>query len=131
MMKSVQTNKIGFLGEDFQYKLVHEFIEDKEFFKDLCDIVDQNLFTDPNLKTIVGVMRDYYKREQNVPNYDLIKIELRNKAHNTAEAELYDNLCDKIHNTSSEGCGRIRELAEKFFKQQNMIRVAHEIINIA
>ena len=131
MMKSVQTNKIGFLGEDFQYKLVHEFIEDKEFFKDLCDIVDQNLFTDPNLKTIVGVMRDYYKREQNVPNYDLIKIELSNKAHNTAEAELYDNLCDKIHNTSSEGCGRIRELAEKFFKQQNMIRVAHEIINIA
>ena len=61
MMKSVQTNKIGFLGEDFQYKLVHEFIEDKEFFKDLCDIVDQNLFTDPNLKNIVGDMRDYYK----------------------------------------------------------------------
>ena len=31
MAKNTQ-NKIGFLGEDYQYKLVHEFIEDKEFF---------------------------------------------------------------------------------------------------
>jgi hypothetical protein len=55
MAKNTQ-NKIGFLGEDYQYKLVHEFIEDKEFFKDLCDIVDQNVFTDPSIKTFVGVM---------------------------------------------------------------------------
>jgi replicative DNA helicase len=32
---------------------------------------------------------------------------------------------------SSEGSNYIRELAEKFFKQQNMIRVANEIIKIA
>ena len=32
MAKNTQ-NKIGFLGEDYQYKLVHEFIEDKEWKK--------------------------------------------------------------------------------------------------
>ena len=42
-------NMLGFLGEDFQYKVVHEFVEDKEFFKDLQEIINQNLFTDPNL----------------------------------------------------------------------------------
>jgi replicative DNA helicase len=131
MAKSAQTNKLGFLGEDFQYKLVHEFIEDKEFFKDLCDIIDQNMFTDPNLKTVVGVMRDYYKKEQTPPNYDVLKIALANKAHNETEKEYYIAIVDKIHSLSSEGAGYIRELAEKFFKQQNMIRVAHEIIKIA
>jgi len=131
MAKTAQTNKLGFLGEDFQYKLVHEFIEDKEFFKDLCDIIDQNLFTDPNLKTLVGVMREYYKKEQVPANYDLIKIALANKSHNETEKEYYDAIVDKIHGISSEGSNYIRELAEKFFKQQNMIRVANEIIKIA
>ena len=103
MAKNAQTNKLGFLGEDFQYKLVHEFVEDKEFFKDLCDIIDQNLFTDPNLKTLVGVMKELYKKEQFAPGYDSIKIALANKAHNETEKEYYDAIVDKIHNTSSEG----------------------------
>ena len=131
MAKTAQTNKIGFLGEDFQYKLVHHFIEDKEFFKDLCDIVDQNLFTDPNLKTLVGVMREIYKKDQFVPGYDNLKIILADKSHNETEKEFYLAIVDKIHEISSEGSEYIKELAEKFFKQQNMIRVAHEIIKIA
>jgi hypothetical protein len=131
MAKTAQTNKIGFLGEDFQYKLVHHFIEDKEFFKDLCDIVDQNLFTDPNLKTLVGVMREIYKKDQFVPGYDNLKIVLADKSHNETEKEFYIAIVDKIHEISSEGSEYIKELAEKFFKQQNMIRVAHEIIKIA
>ena len=131
MAAVTQINKIGFLGEDFQYKLVHEFVEDREFFKDLCDIVDQNVFTDPNLKTFVGVMKEFYKTYQVVPSYTDLKIALSNKAHNTIEKEYYDALVDKVHETSSEGSGHTRDLAEKFFKQQNMIRVANEIIRIA
>ena len=47
---------LGYLGEDFQYKLVHTFMEDKEFFKELNNIVDQNMFTDSTLKMYVGLM---------------------------------------------------------------------------
>jgi len=131
MAKNAQNNKLGFLGEDFQCKLAHAFVEDKEFFKDLCDIVDQNLFTDPNLKTFVGVMREYYKKRQSVPNYDTIKILLTEKSHNQTEKEFYDAFVDKIHNIVEDDSEYIKESAEKFFKQQNMIRVANEIIKIA
>lgn len=130
MAKNTQ-NKIGFLGEDYQYKLVHEFIEDKEFFKDLCDIVDQNVFTDPSIRTFVGVMKELYKSNQFVPSYDTMKIALSSKAHNETEKEYYLAVVDKIQSLVYEGSEYIRELAEKFFKQQNMIRVAHEIIKIA
>lgn len=131
MAKNAQNNKLGFLGEDFQCKLAHAFVEDKEFFKDLCDIVDQNLFTDPNLKTFVGVMREYYKKRQSVPNYDTIKILLTEKSHNQTEKEFYDAFVDKIHKIAEDDSEYIKESAEKFFKQQNMIRVANEIIKIA
>jgi len=130
-MAKTNDNKLGFLGEDYQYKLVHEFISDREFFKDLCDIIDQNLFSDPNLRMIVGAMREYYKTQQTVPDYSLLKIIMANKSHNDTEKEYYLAIIDKVQSMSLEGSAYIRDLAEKFFKQQNMIRVANEIIKIA
>ena len=57
---------LGYLGEDFQYKLVHTFMEDKEFFKELNNIVDQNMFTDSTLKMYVGLMKEYYEDRKSV-----------------------------------------------------------------
>ena len=51
-------DKIGFLGEDFQYKFVHHLMNDEVFFRDINGIVDQNIFTDPRLKVFVGLMKD-------------------------------------------------------------------------
>lgn len=127
----VNENKLGFLGEDYQYKLVKEFISDKEFFKDLCDIIDQNLFSDKSLRGIVAAMREYYQKHQTVPDFSLLKIIMAEKSHSETEREYNLAIIDKIHDTSSEGAGYVRDVAEKFFKQQNMIRVANEIITIA
>ena len=55
-MAKTDRKDLGYLGEDFQYKLVHTFMEDKEFFKDLNNIIDQNMFTDASLKMYVGMI---------------------------------------------------------------------------
>ena len=128
-----QNNKkdLGFLGEKFQYRLAHEFMENHTFFEDLCSIVDQNMFTDPNLKTFVGVMKNYFEREGNVPSYEMMEIELRDISHSDKEIETYLAIIEKIRNTTSEGVDRIREKAEKFFRQQNIVKTANEILRIA
>lgn len=122
---------LGYLGEDFQYKLVHAFMDDKEFFKDLNAIVDQNMFTNPTLKVFVGVMKEYYEREEAVPSYTMMGIALNEKSHNDIEKETFEATLEKIKNTESDGSNYIRTLAEKFFKQQNIVRVANEILRIA
>ena len=122
---------LGFLGEKFQYRLAHEFMENHTFFEDLCSIVDQNMFTDPNLKTFVGVMKNYFEREGNVPSYEMMEIELRDISHSDKEIETYLAIIEKIRNTTSEGVDRIREKAEKFFRQQNIVKTANEILRIA
>ena len=128
-----QTNKkdLGFLGEKFQYKLTHEFMENHTFFEDLSSIIDQNMFTDPNLKTFVGVMKNFFEREGNVPSYDMMEIELRDISHSDKEIETYLAIIEKVKNTPSDGVDRIRDLAERFFRQQNIVRTANEILRIA
>lgn len=122
---------LGYLGEDFQYKLVHEFIANHTFFEDLSPIIDQNMFTDPNLKVFVGVMKNYYERQESVPKYDYMEIELRNISHSEREAETYLAVLEKVKNIPTDGVERTRDLAERFFRQQNIIKTAHEILKIA
>jgi replicative DNA helicase len=122
---------LGYLGETFQYRLAHEFMENHTFFEDLSSIIDQNMFTDPNLKTFVGAMKNYYEREGHVPSYDMLEVELRDISHSDKEIETYLAILEKVRNSASDGVERTRELAEKFFKQQNIIRTANEILKIA
>jgi replicative DNA helicase len=89
------------------------------------------MFTDPNLKTFVGVMKNYYERGGVVPSYDMMDVELRNISHSERETETYEAIIEKIKNTPTEGVDRIRELAEKFFRQQNIVKTANEILKIA
>ena len=42
---SVDKSPLKYLGEDYQYKLVKEFMEDKDCFKELAPIIDQNMLT--------------------------------------------------------------------------------------
>ena len=130
MIKNDRQN-LGYLGEDFQYKLIHTFMEDKEFFKDLNVIIDQNMFTNPALKVFVGVMKDYYEREEAVPSYQMMGIALNERSHNEIDRETYKAIIKKIQDTPSDGVEYIRDLATKFFKQQNIVKTANEILKIA
>ena len=130
-MAQQRKDNLGYLGEAYQYKLAHEFMENHTFFEDLSPIIDQNMFTDPNLKTFVGVMKNYYEREGNVPRYEYMEIELRNISHSNKETETYLAVLDKVKNAPSDGVERTRELAEKFFRQQNIVKTANEILKIA
>ena len=61
-MAKVVKNDLGYLGIDFQYRLIGSFINEPNFFKDLESIIDQNMFTDQYLRVIVGVMKEYFAK---------------------------------------------------------------------
>ena len=124
-------DNLGYLGEDFQYKLVHEFMDNHTFFEDLNPIIDQNMFTDPNLKTIVGVLKNYYEKYNIVSDYDNVGIELRDLSRSEKEKETYLAVLEKVRNTNPSGVESTREKAEVFFRQQNIVRTANEILRIA
>lgn len=132
MGKTLNKNNLGYLDVGFQYKLVKIFVEDSKFFEDLVPIIDQNAFTDQLLRTFVGTMKDYYSKESVVPSYEIMGFLLSDKARTEIELEEWKSLIHKLKfDVSYEGYSLVKENALKFFKQQNLIRVANKILEIA
>ena len=132
MNKQLDKNKLGYLGIDFQYKLLKIFIEEQKFFEDVASIVDQNAFSDALLRTFVGTIKDYFIKNGVVPSYEFLGILLNEKAKTETDKEEYSALIHKLRfDVSYEGCDTVKEMALKFFKQQNLIKVANKILEIA
>ena len=128
--KTVEKDKLGFLGEDFQYRLVSVFMRDTKYFKHLERVIEQDKFTVPELRMITGIMKDYYHEFDVVPSYEILLIKLREKTRDDLQMEMYIEIVDKLQGMSSEGEDYTKELGSKFFIQQHFLGIAKKIIDI-
>lgn len=130
-MAKSDTKNLGYLGEEFQKRLIHALIEDGDFFRDLSNIIDQNMFTNSNMRTYVGLMKDYYEKyEIPVPSYSSMELFIREKVRNAIELEQELTFNNELKEVTTESIDFIRETSTRFFKQQNIVRVANEILQI-
>lgn len=121
---------LGYLGIDFQHKLVKLFIEDSKFFMTINSIVDQNMFTEDVLRRIVGYIKDRYNESGLAPNY--IDLELYIKTHVT-DMIMLDTILSTIQmlrDLDLVGQDIVKESADKFFKQQNLTKAINKAIEI-
>ena len=131
MNRPIDKSNLGYLGADFQYKLVKCFMEEPGFFSGIYSVVEQNSFTEPLLKRMVGALKDYYSTTSIVPSYETLTTVLKQKARMENELDELDELVKKLKEMSPEGTTVVEDSATRFFKQQNMVKVANEIIRMA
>lgn len=122
---------LGYLGEDFQKRLVRIFFIDNHFFKDLVTIIDQNMFTNSFLRTVVGIMKDHYEQYEVVPSFETVETAINNTIRNSLDKEQYLAWLDELKTLEIDSIDYIKDLSSKFFKQQNIVKVANSILKIA
>lgn len=130
-MAKVVKNNLGYLGVEFQFRLIHAFIERQGLFRDLYSIIDQNMFSESYLRTIVGIMKEYYLKHESVPRYEELRFKINEKCFSDEENQYYHETLERLEHTTTEGIDEVEDMAERFFKQQNLVRVANEIKKIA
>lgn len=130
-MGKINKNTLGYLGANFQYKLVNAFVVSPNYFKDLYPIIDQNMFTESRLNIVVGVMKEYFAKHETTASYDILDIMLREKCRSEDDAQFFHELIERLKKETTEGIDEIEDMAEKFFKQQNLVRVSNQILRIA
>ena len=130
MGKTVNTSNLGYLGSEYQLRLVKCFIEDQQFFINLYSILDQNMFTDEQLRRIVALMKDRYAVSGTVPTYNDIEVLVRTKISDTTAVEQCLSTIVKMRNLTFDAIDLIEDEAEKFFKQQNLSKALNKASEI-
>lgn len=130
-MQQTDRSNLGYLGVDFQKKLVKTFFIEKDFFKDLVTIIDQNMFTEYYLKNIVGKMKEYYEKYEAVPSFDTVATTLNDTIRNEHDKAIALEYLDEIRKLQIDSIEHVKDLSSKFFKQQNIVKVANTILEIA
>ncbi|WP_406539136.1 DnaB-like helicase C-terminal domain-containing protein [Fibrobacter sp.] len=112
------TNKtdFGYMGSDFQYIAAKSLIENQQLFKDLYKILDQNCFSDPIIKKIIGTEKDMYSKNKQVPSYMEIEWKLKSVEKDEYEIQSIEEAIDKLKRTSSVGYEYVKEEMVNFFK---------------
>lgn len=122
---------LGYLGEDYQFRLVHEFLSDNEFYSEWHDLIDPNEFTNPQLKDIVCLIKDWYSEYGLLIDYTNLRTKIRDRYSDDYTLDVTLETLDKIEGESTQGSEYNRKLAEDFFQQQAMVKCANELLKCA
>lgn len=129
---SVDTTKIdlGYLGVEYQYKLIKLFLEDSSFFTMIYPILNQNMFTEDVLRRIVGYMKDRYSESGLPPVYDDLELYVRTRVQDVITLDTILSTIKTLRETSLVGQDIVKDEAERFFKQQNIIKAINMSLEI-
>ena len=117
MAETINASNLGYLGNEFQLKLVKCFIEDQKFFLSIVSIVDQNMFSDEFLRKIVKFMKDRYEFNETVPTYFEIETIIRSKISDAITVDMCLSTLNKVRSIDLRGMDLVESTCEKFFKQ--------------
>ena len=121
---------LGYLGIDFQHKLVKLFIEDSSFFTTINPIVDQNMFTEDVLRRIVGFIKDRYNESGIPPTYVDLDLYIRVHVQDVITLDTILSTLEVLRDIDLIGQDIVKEEADKFFKQQNLTKAINKAIEI-
>jgi len=130
MAEIVNTTTLGYLGNEFQMKLVKCFIEDQSFFASIAAIVDQNMFSDESLRKIVRFMKERYEKDEKVATYFELETIIRSKISDVVTVEMTLATLNNIKTSDLDGMDLIENTCEKFFKQQNLTKAINQSVEI-
>lgn len=131
MGKSNIVRDLGYLGTPFQYSLVKTFVEYPESYREVCHAVDQNMFTDANLKRFVGVYKEFYEKYDTTPSYDEMLTQLNAKATTDTERTFNEDLIKKLRDeVRLQNVAATKDLATQFFTQQKIVKACNQILSM-
>ena len=65
-----ETTNFGYLGYNFQLKLMNLIITDKSFSQSIIDVIQAKYFDNQYFKLIMQLIKEYYEKYQSTPTFE-------------------------------------------------------------
>jgi hypothetical protein len=98
-MSKINKENLGYLGLDFQYRLMHQVVVDIKFGESIIDILNPNYFEDTFLRKLAAKIKDNYEQYEAIPDM------------NNIISILMEDVTDTIDDTKDDGLDVFNEIA--------------------
>lgn len=129
-MGVISKDNLGYLGLDFQYRLIQQLLVDRKFGESIVDILKPNYFEDSFLRTVSLKISDNYEQYGVIPDINNLESIIISTVSNDIDKEMYLEQFSKIRNAELNNGFQIQDTAMKFCKQQELKKSVREIEKI-
>jgi replicative DNA helicase len=130
-MAKINKESFGYLGEDFQIRLIAQLLLDNRFADSIIEIIDPNYFDGNALKLIVSTIKEAHSKHSVILDLGSLEYRLSDVITNEIDKTWALAELDNIKNANLNDSFGVQEKAIKFCKTQELkksIKQIHGII---
>lgn len=120
-----------FFYEEFQYEAIKAILEDMEVMPAIYKVLDQNAFSNIGARIVVGIIKEYYKKNGYVPDEVALKLKVKETVHNDDDYAKAINAIAQAKVASPMGRETVKESLIKFFQAKSLVKMANLILESA
>jgi len=119
-MAKIDKNSFGYLGHDYQLRLIAQLLTDRKFANSILDIVDPNYFEDQYLRVIVATIKDAKTMDDVVPDVGSLEFRLLEEVKDDMQRKFVISQLRKVQEADLNDTLKVQDMAMRFCKQQEM-----------
>ncbi len=129
-MAKIDKNSLGYLGFDYQVRLMAQILTDRKFANSIIDIIDPNYFEDPYLRIIAATVKDAKREYDIIPDVGSLEFRLLEDVKEDIQRKYVLAQLQKVKDANLNDTLKVQDIAMKFCKQQELRKAVKEITKI-
>ena len=129
-MAKINKDNLGYLGLDFQYRLLLQIITDRKFASSILDMVSPNYFEDSYVRIIVGTIKDAFEKHEAIPDIGSLRSRLLENVKDEIDRNSVFSHIRRIEEAELNDTFYIQETALKFCKRQELAKAIKQMNEI-
>jgi len=130
MSKKEGEKDFGYLGVEYQKRLIAQFILDYKFANNIMDIVDPSYFSDQYLRKIVAEIKEAHEKSEVIPDIDSIGFRFADKGENKMSKQFIGAQLTEIKEMTENDSEEVQNMGMKFCQQQELRKSISEMQDI-
>jgi replicative DNA helicase len=129
-MAKINRDNFGYLGGDYQIRLIAQLLTDKQFGNSIIDILNPNYFEDEYLRIVVASIKNAKTTDDIIPDMGSLEFRLLEEVKEDLQRKYILSQLRKIKEADLNDTLKIQDMAMKFCKQQELKKAVAEITKI-
>lgn len=119
----MSNKNFGHLGDNFQIKLLNQFVFDRKFGTSIIEVIEPTYFDNKYYSLITQIIKEYHSKFETIPSFDTLEQIVASEISQEQVIKVVLDTLKNVRNVSQDGHEWVQEKALKFCKQQVMKKV--------